>query len=170
MDPLSALSIAAAVVQFVQFGCSLVSKAHQYHESTSGNLPEHIECESATTRILELTQRIQSSASKVIFEPDEKAIDAICLNCADISKELLVHLNKLQLQPGIKERKWKSFRQALKTIWLKEDMEVIEKRLLTCQRELDSHLIANTWYEFTALSLSQHRTHSLKSLGSRSMQ
>jgi hypothetical protein len=152
MDPLSALSIAAAVVQFVQFGCSLVSTAHQFHDSASGTLPEHIECESATTRIVELTRRIQSSASKVTFGPEEKAIEAVCQTCSDISKELLARLHKLRLQPGTKERRWKSFRHALKTTWLKEDMEVIEKRLLTCQRELDSHLIANTWYDFTALS------------------
>jgi hypothetical protein len=153
MDPLSALSIAAAVVQFVQFGCSLVSKAYQYHGSASGNLPEHIECESATARVVKLTEGIKSSASKVTFGPEEKAIEAVCQACSEISNELLARLQKLRLQPGIRERRWKSFRQALKTIWLKEDMEVMEKRLLTCQRELDSHLIASTWYEFTALPL-----------------
>jgi hypothetical protein len=153
MDPLSALSIAAAVVQFVQFGCSLVSKAHQFHNSASGTLPEHIECETATARIVELTERIKSSTNKVGFGPQEKAIEAICLTCSDVSSELLARLHKLRLQPGIREWKWKSFRQALKTIWLKEDMNILEKRLLTCQRELDSHLIASTWYDFTALPL-----------------
>lgn len=152
MDPLSALSIAAAVVQFIQFGCSLVSKAHQIHQSGSGTLPELDESEAATTRLIDLTKNIKYSNIKSSPEDGDfedssyaAALETIRLNCLDISNELLTRLHKLRLRESTDERKWKSLRQALKTVWSKSEMNSIEGRLIACRKELDSHLIANTW-------------------------
>jgi hypothetical protein len=148
MDPLSALSIASSVLQFVQFGCSLVSKAHEIHQSSSGALPEHLECEDATTRLVELTKKIQypeTSSTSGCLSSDDAPLEAICRNCDVIATELLQRLRKLRLRDNTDERKWKSFRQALKTVWSKGEMSSIESRLLTCRKELEMHLIANTW-------------------------
>jgi hypothetical protein len=145
MDPLSTLSIATAVVQFIQFGCSLVSKAHEIHHSNSGALPEHLKCADATTRLVELTKKIQ--VAQRIFKSDSLSRDAtaICHNCNVIGAELLKQLHNLRLRDNTEDRKWKSFRQALKTVWSKSEMSSIETRLLTCRKELEVHLIANTW-------------------------
>lgn len=50
MDPVSALSIAAVVVQFVDFGAKTLSKSHELYRSSRGALNENIETEAATKR------------------------------------------------------------------------------------------------------------------------
>jgi hypothetical protein len=147
MDPLSALGLAASVVQFVQFGGSLVSKSHQIYTSSEGKLTSNVECETATTRLVALSEQLKDSlrnASSVGISADELAIEALCNDCIVISKELLVRLNKLSADEGQRRRKWKSFRQALKSVWSKEDIDKIVRRLVTVRQELDSHLIVST--------------------------
>jgi hypothetical protein len=147
MDPLSALGLAASVVQFIQFGGSLVSKSHEIYTSSDGKLAANIECETATTRLIGLTNRLKDSlrdAGSKGQSADEFAIEAICGDCIEISKELLAQLKKLVLEEKHKWRKWKSFRQALKSVWSKEGIDKIAGRLATFRQELVSHLIVST--------------------------
>jgi len=156
MDPLSAFSVASSVVQFIQFGCSLVSKGHEIYNSDRGILKEHDEFADATNRLMLLTNKLRPTLSSAgTIKSDlgvedagvTKAIDNICDNCLLISRELLTLLEKFKISEGSKHKRWKSFRHALRSVWSKGDLEAIEKRLLSCQKELDSHLIANIRYE-----------------------
>jgi hypothetical protein len=61
MDPFSALSIANSVAQFVEFGCSLVSETRQIYKSFEGATVAQVETSLAATRLLELSERMQSS-------------------------------------------------------------------------------------------------------------
>lgn len=49
LDPLTALSLAGNVVQFVQFGCTLAAKAHEVYSFKSGTAEESLEMESVTS-------------------------------------------------------------------------------------------------------------------------
>lgn len=51
IDPLSALSVAASIVQFAEFAGKIVSKGKELYSSTSGALRENEETESATERL-----------------------------------------------------------------------------------------------------------------------
>jgi hypothetical protein len=61
MDGLSALSVAASVAQFIEFGCSLVSKSKEIHKSAHGLTTVYVEAENATHRLLELNRRLTRS-------------------------------------------------------------------------------------------------------------
>ncbi|KAH7395860.1 hypothetical protein BKA64DRAFT_71595 [Cadophora sp. MPI-SDFR-AT-0126] len=74
MEALAALSVAAAVIQFLDFSSKLVSKGQQLHSSTNGALIENTELEEAARRLKGLTEPLQTS------EGDE-AIAAICKSC-----------------------------------------------------------------------------------------
>jgi hypothetical protein len=144
MDPLSALGIAAAVAQFVQFGGSLVSKSRQIY--TNGAVRDQIECEGATTRLAELTGNIKSSLKDLesLGNPssDAKALGAICDNCIRLSAELLLRLETLRVDENYRHRKWKSFRQALKSVCFKNGVDSLARELAACGDELNSYLIA----------------------------
>lgn len=43
MDPLSALSLAGTIVQFVDFSCKLISQTRKAYKSTTG-LPDDVVC------------------------------------------------------------------------------------------------------------------------------
>ena len=181
MDPLSALSLAGNVAQFIEFGCSLVSKTRQIYKSANGATISQVETAIATRRLLELTRRLKSSLEdKIVPElppaPDTtaeeglegealeakklenkalaaewesaksfEAICKICDSCVSLSNELLARLKKLEVQEGEKHRKFKSLRQALKSVWSSTEICAIAKRLESLRKELNDHLTISLW-------------------------
>ncbi|KAE9368295.1 hypothetical protein N431DRAFT_493784 [Stipitochalara longipes BDJ] len=145
MDPLSALSIAASVVQFVQFSASLVSKTHEIYTSNEGTLSANVQAEAATKLLIDLVDKLRDPpVTDCSFPPAEfQALGDICNECVGISNELLARLDKLRVQDSHNHRKWKSFRQALKSVWSKDGIEAIRKRLAAGKDELDMHLIVS---------------------------
>jgi hypothetical protein len=152
MDPVSALGIAASVVQFLEFGCSLVSKSRQIY--SQGALSDHVESESATRRLVELTEQIRNSLTDLgslgALSLDSQTLKRICENCVELSNELLSRLVDLHVDETHKARKWKSFRQALNTVCSKQKIDEIAGRLKICRDELNLHLITAIKYVFSS--------------------
>jgi hypothetical protein len=61
MDPLSALSLAGNIVQFVDFGLKLLSGAVELYKSPSGTLAAHHELELVTTDLSALVIKLRQS-------------------------------------------------------------------------------------------------------------
>jgi hypothetical protein len=62
LDPISALSVAAAAVQFVQLSSQLVSKGRHVYNSSHGTTEENEIAESVTLRLQELTKRVAKAS------------------------------------------------------------------------------------------------------------
>jgi hypothetical protein len=143
MDPLSGLGIAAAVVQFVQFGGSIVSKSREIYKQ--GSLLDHAECKIATDRLAELTGRVKESVDELEalgqLSPDSRALKVICETSIGFSNELGAHLDGLRVNPASKLRKWKSFRQAFKSVCSKDRIDDLARRLQATRDELNIHLV-----------------------------
>ena len=157
MDPLSALGVAASVVQFLQFGGSLVSKSRQIY--TQGTLLDDVKCKKASKRLNELTGRIRVSLKEELektgtLSSDARALGIICGNCTKLSSELLLNLNKLRVDENHK-RKWKSFRQALKSVWSKDGVDSIARRIADCRDELNTHVMVSIKYG--TLQIARHQ-------------
>jgi hypothetical protein len=148
MDPLSALSVAANVVQFVGYGINIVSKGNQLYKSSDGALGENVQLETASIRLQKLTRTLQGSLNQArrgvqtasLAETDQE-LEKICDACVAVSKELVDKLEKLKVPEGHPHKKWKSFRQALKSVWSKEKVEETTERLAGLRVELDTHVI-----------------------------
>jgi hypothetical protein len=143
MDPLSALGVAASVVQFIQFGSSLVSKSHELY--THGGLQSNIDCEEAVQRLIGLTKNVKTSLSDIEglgrLSENSKVLKTICERCASLADCLLVRLNALRIDDKQKHRKWKSFRQAMKSICSKCVVDSLARKLAECRDEVNSHLL-----------------------------
>ncbi|KAJ3527586.1 hypothetical protein NM208_g10623 [Fusarium decemcellulare] len=63
MEPLSALSIAAGVAQFLDFGYKIAAETIERYTSVTGALTEHDELESLTTRLEALTATLDDSST-----------------------------------------------------------------------------------------------------------
>jgi len=148
MDGLSALSVAASVAQSIQFGSSLVSKSREIYQSANGLPIQQVEAALAARRLTDLSERIKvsrqvkSRGSQDVFT-DDQALEAICEGCISVSKELLSKLEKLKVEGSKKYRKFKRFRQALKSVWSKEAVDEAARRLKAFQTELDVHLLVS---------------------------
>jgi len=191
IDPLSALGLAANVVQFIEFTANLISKGHQIHRAADGSLVENLELEAITHHIRRLNDDILASVylskckqnlnhrgndrqsfpkdsydvdfdalsnlqdSKGSFAQDgpelcndiqdsnELQLGKLCKDCNQAASDLLAALERLKVETGTKNRSWKSFRAALKSIWTKEEIEALAQRLESYRRQLDTRILVS---------------------------
>lgn len=106
MDPLTAVSVASNIIQFVEFGSRLVSKAHRLYKSADGVLTEHIHLEVVITDLGTLLKGLQRKLpehrhpynNQTVIE-DDKALDDLCSRAVEIAEELMRRLEKLMISP-----------------------------------------------------------------------
>jgi hypothetical protein len=161
MDPVTALSVASSVVQFIQFGFSLASQASRIYKSTEGALPEHIESENAIKRLVEVSDKIRLSMHEH-GTSNSPALEAICNGCMEVSGDLQKLLSvsiftfwglyflillmtcssdKLRIAEAPKSRvcrTWKSFREAVRSVWSIHDIERLKMRMASFRMRLNS--------------------------------
>jgi len=58
LDPLTALSLAGTVVQFVDFTSKILAKGAEIHRSLDGSLRENVEVESIVKDLVQLNSRL----------------------------------------------------------------------------------------------------------------
>jgi hypothetical protein len=143
MDPLTAVGLAAAIVQFLQFGGSLVMKSQQIYDH--GSPVDCIECENAALRLFQLTTKVKDSVKDRGGSQGEErpALEVISDNCLQLSQELISLLESLHLDKNDKSRRWKSFRQALKSVSSKGKIDDISNRLFKSRNELHSEILVS---------------------------
>lgn len=150
MEPLTALGLAGNVVQFIDFGCKLIAKARDVHRD--GSVVEHDDMlvvnddlRRYTTKLRD-TMRPTGTLQLALSEDDTSFLD-ICDGCLRVARDLEQALNKLRLPD--KPSKWKSFRQALKSVWGKERLAEMKNRLDLYSEQLDRRMLASIGYGIT---------------------
>jgi hypothetical protein len=74
----------------------------------------------------------------------EQALKDLCIGCDEVAPELIGGLEKLKVQG--KKTKWKSMRQALKSVWSKDRIKAISNRLSNFRDQLNlSVLVSLRW-------------------------
>ncbi|THV49265.1 hypothetical protein BGAL_0204g00200 [Botrytis galanthina] len=143
MDPVSAISLAAVIAQFIDYSCKIVCKSKEIYNSTSGLTTEHNRTEMVTLRLKELTQVIRpppkktNSGSSIVHS----RLQMITQECIVVSDTLIDHLNQLKAPTQSQHPKWKSFRMALKSVWSKHEIDEFALRLRDLRKELDTELL-----------------------------
>ncbi|CAM1503537.1 Fc.00g011280.m01.CDS01 [Cosmosporella sp. VM-42] len=93
MDPLSALGVAAGVVQFIDFGTRLVSEVGQLYLSPSGRTAEEVELTTVASDLAQLGRNVDSETTALARSvPAEGSSEAIllriCEECVAAAREL----------------------------------------------------------------------------------
>lgn len=70
-----------------------------------------------------------------------QALLTLAKQCQSVSSQLSQKLQRLN--DGCKTKKWKSIRQAFKTVWAREDIDALAERLRKYRDELQFHLIVS---------------------------
>ena len=139
LDPLTAIGLAGNIVQLVDFCTKVVSKANRIYRSADGSLAENFDAETVSRDLLYLTARIEAGSRPSLASDEEHALEDLCTGCNDVAQELLAVLGSLR--SGNKLGRWKSFKQALKNVWSKDRIEVLQTRLAGFREELDLHVL-----------------------------
>lgn len=146
MDPFSAVSVASSIVQLIDFGGKLVDKGLRIYNSADGSLVEHVNKEAAIQHLVYLTTKLQDSAPTILSDDttsqvENHALHALCAKCRIVGEELLDCLRAVRVDG--KNRKWKSFRQALRSVSTEETITSIETRLAALKDELEFHVLVD---------------------------
>jgi hypothetical protein len=143
VDPMSALSVAATAVQFVDFSRILVCKSKDLYRSMDGVLPENRGTETIAMRLKEMAEALQTQsvqASQFVGYTTSR-LQTLCNECDVISTRLLDRLRLLRVPDNARCRTWKSFRQALKSVCSKHEIDDLAKMLSSLRDELDTEVL-----------------------------
>ena len=150
LDPLTALSVAGNIVQFIDFSTKLIAKGHELYNSVDGATVGNAELEVIARDLQDLNGRLQSPRPsekvKAVLPDSDLALQTLSEKCSGVAAELTDALNKLKVQ-GTANRRWKSVRQALKGLMRKEELEAMVKRLQLLRDELNLHILVSMRYK-----------------------
>jgi hypothetical protein len=157
LDPFTALSVAAAVVQFVEFGSKLLLKGHELHKSPDGASVGNGELETIAKELQQLAHRLLQPLLSIetqdtALKDSEAALVNLSKECSSAAEELLCTLRTLKVVGGSSNRCWKSFRQALKCLWRKEKVEAMANRLQGFRERLNLHVLISMRYGFSPIA------------------
>jgi len=149
MDPLSILSIAGTVVQFVDFGSKLLKEGRGLYKSSGGISETNMELQIITTALRSVITKLrQSPKPSEISRPltnteheVELSFNQICDGVASVAEELCAKLETLKVQ-NHKHPKWDSVMKAVRNVWSKQEVVDIVGRLLTFKEALNTHLLS----------------------------
>jgi hypothetical protein len=144
MEPLSALSIATAVVQFLDFTANVVSGTCEIYKNSSDYAQRNIDIEKITTSLVSLNDDIRNSLSQSDRHQQsarDQQIEELAKRCNELGERVLAALQRLQ--PKRKPTLWTSFRLALRSIWSESEIESLEKTLEKYQRQISMLLLVS---------------------------
>jgi hypothetical protein len=141
MEALAIIGLVGNIVQFVDFGGKLISKSTELYRSSEGALAENIDTETATNHLVLLNSKLKNAATATGDSP----LENLCKSCNTAAEKLLAALDKVKVKG--EQRKWKSVRKALKSVWSKEEIRELERQLSKLREELNSHIVVDLRYE-----------------------
>ncbi|CZR69404.1 uncharacterized protein PAC_19304 [Phialocephala subalpina] len=162
MDPLSALSIAGTVAQFVDFGNKLLTSSIQLYKSSRGSLKVHEELELITGDLQSVLFKLRGARSAnssdvgpSVVGDDHQFQDSfrkLCDEATLIAEELLDKLNSLRVKDG-KRPRWESLKVAVRSAWSKDEISALKTRLFTLREALHSRSILSIEEKIDATSI-----------------
>ncbi|KAK8202537.1 hypothetical protein BKA81DRAFT_399376 [Phyllosticta paracitricarpa] len=147
MDPISVLSLAANIIQVVDYGFKIAKGAKEQYQSIDGM----VGCNRESLEILRDLRRVQSSliselSSQTHLTADAKDLLRISGLCDEVAEELQSELQSFVIPTTAKHRKVQSLKRSFLVIWKQSTISEIEGRLGKVQRELDTRLMSMAKY------------------------
>lgn len=148
MEPLAVLSVAANVAQLVTISAQVLCKGHRIYQSADGLLSEYHHVEQVTNRFIVMQSRLKQSlrSANAIgpLKENDQAIYDLVQASDKLADKLLEKLNAVKVHGS--GRAWKSLRQALKSVWSRNEINSMAESLNDLRNLLQSRLIVSIRY------------------------
>lgn len=141
-DPITAIGLAANILHFIEFTCGLVADAKEIYHSATGATAENIELQTIAESLSQLSSSLSSRGEYEGHPASTHEISTLAASCKAVADELLSAIKDLQVKDGA-HRRWQSFRQALRTIWKKDDITKFQQRLELYRSHLSIHILSH---------------------------
>jgi hypothetical protein len=152
MDPLSALSLAGTLIQFVDFSSKLFSGAKSLYKSANGALAVHDELElivSDSNSVLSKLHAYAQSPHHSVGESEAVAQDAqddfknVCDEATRLAAELTERLQGLKVDRRAEgyRRMWASLSHAINSAWSHKEIIALQQRLKDLKNALQTRVL-----------------------------
>ncbi|GAB1316035.1 hypothetical protein MFIFM68171_06245 [Madurella fahalii] len=143
MDPLSALSISAAVVQFSDFGYRLLKSAHEIYESSSGQPTRDVEISVISNDLRRIAGDVKARLEVGDGGTTHDVFLRLCRECDNVSDELQRIFSKLKAQGSSKiSLAVDSWRVALRRVASDAEVEGLVGRLGQIRQQMMAALLS----------------------------
>lgn len=140
MDPLSAIGLASSVVQLITFTTDVLSKGREIHKSAAGSLVENVELKTIARTLQSQSRRVALQATERNFPSGTgNQLVGLCETVRRISQDLIDTIEGLETNGS--SSSWKSFYQALRSVWKEQEIADCLRRLETHRQQIDSLLL-----------------------------
>jgi hypothetical protein len=146
MDPLTSLSVASSVVQFVDFTFKIYSETRQLYED--GKLEVHAQASKAVKDLAGFTKemgrsiRVDGKLRKLT--ENETQFEEICKDCTKLADKMTARLKEFEVTR--KGEILKSVGHVFKSMWSAKELAELEKKLERYRDMMNSRLLGSLRY------------------------
>jgi hypothetical protein len=137
LDPLSALSVAASAVQFLDFLGKVVGNTVKLYRAKNKKIPDSVDfnLQDLTKALVRHNDKlVQSIKSVNNLGDEEQELARLCEGCNRLAGNLITALQRLQ-HTGRNEI-WESFVIALRAIWNEKEIDSMHRQLDSCRSQI----------------------------------
>jgi hypothetical protein len=134
MEAVAAVALASNVLQFVQFSCELFALSSHIRNSTHGCPESHIDLGIIAKNLKKSNEALEHAITT------STELKSLVERSSDIAKQLLSAIEEIRT-PSNKNRRWSSFKQALRTVWKKNQIDELQSRLSMLREHIQYQLI-----------------------------
>lgn len=153
MDPLSILGIAAAVVQFVDFGSRLLTRTWDVYKKSQNAEAEREElaqiADDLSTFSQSVWQSLERSTSQGHYGTSEPPFLEICAECDEITTEfhdVLTQIGQRRSKSNVVPLGRKITRFALAAKWDDARIAAMKRRLETLNQRMMAAILFSLWW------------------------
>jgi hypothetical protein len=154
LDPLTAVSLATSIVQFVDFSSKVIAKTAEIYrdKSTSHILSSGLDAGLATRNLILVTNHIREYARPIeekltASTEKEAALLELTHRCEQLGKELIGIFQRLEETVSSRRGRkathlWLNLGNAIRTVWNEPIIEEMKTRLESMRGQLHLHVSA----------------------------
>ena len=134
MEAVAAVALASNVLQFGQFSCELFALSAHIRNSTRGWPESHIDLGIIAKNLKKSNEALEHAITT------STELKSLVERSSNIAKQLLSAIEEIRT-PSNKNRRWSSFKQALRTVWKKNQIDELQSRLSMLREHIQYQLI-----------------------------
>ena len=141
MSGLEAIGVAAAILQFVDFGSKLLVTGYDVYKSQAGATPQAIHTQSLCTELKSISAQLsQSPLGGTVHNDREQSLWRLADRAHDLAWPLGLLLDRLKLKRA-DCRSWGALRQSWRLLHQKEKIAEMIARLEDIKSLIDTNLL-----------------------------
>jgi hypothetical protein len=141
-NPLIVLSVTSAIVNFLNFGGTLLERAYMIHNSPDDTDFVPLESRKLIPVLSALNERLKRSLKTSVgcLSKDEQALENLSHVSSKVADDLLIRLDRIRAAEEPTQDRC-SRQNPLKMAWVKEDLDTLCRRLRTFKLEIETQVV-----------------------------